>query len=128
MNEHLNPAVYGHYAALINHPAYYYLYGLYADYQVNNAFILPREHQEQVREKLRTIQSLLWYFRPYRKSHSLRLFTERESMARFPAHLVSEAWSELHEFIAQMGPPPGWSESPREARPRRGGRPRHSAR
>ena len=98
--------VYGHYAALINHPAYYYLYGLYADYPINNAFLHTLEAREALRIRLREVQPLLWYFRPYRKSYTLRLFTERSSLARFSPELVDEAWRQLRLVIQQIGPPP----------------------
>ncbi|MDH4246349.1 MAG: hypothetical protein OEW39_00870 [Deltaproteobacteria bacterium] len=124
MADSLNPSVYGYYAALINHPAYYHLYGLYADYPLNNAFFLPLEAQQELETRLREIQPLLWNFRPYRKSPALRLFTERATLARFSPELVDEAWRQLRQVIEQLGPPPHWPHAsprptPEEASERR---------
>ena len=110
MAEILNPTVYGYYAALVNHPAYYFLFGLYTDYPLNNAFALPLESQREVQRRLREIQPLLWHFRPYRKSYALRLFTEREALARFAPEKVDEAWRQLRQIIEQVGPPARWAE------------------
>ena len=115
MTDISHPTVHGHFAALVNHPAYHSLYGIYADYRVNNALFNERENQARLQKLLRQVQPLLWRYTPYRKSFALRLFTERQSLERFPAHKAQEAWRELKELIERIGPPPGWmDEDPRQ--------------
>ena len=103
-----HPTVHGHYAALVTHPGYYYLYALYADYPINNAWFRKREYAALLSERLRTIQPLLALVQPYRKSPALRMFTERRSRDRFPPELANEAWRELRQMIERIGPPAGW--------------------
>jgi hypothetical protein len=112
-----HPAVHGSLAALVAHPGYYYLYALYADYPINNAWFREREYAEVLRERLRTLQPLLALVQPYRKSPALRLFTERESLARFPPEKVDEAWRQLRRLIERVGPPAGWPDRPAPAPP-----------
>lgn len=107
-----NATVSGYYAALITHPGYYYLYALYFDYPINNAWFKRREYAALIQERLRTIQPLLALVQPYRKSPALRLFTERESRERFPPERVNEAWRQLRNLIERVGPPPGWPDGP----------------
>ena len=107
-----NATVSGYYAALITHPGYYYLYALYFDYPINNAWFKRREYAALIQERLRTIQPLLALVQPYRKSQALRLFTERESRDRFPPERVNEAWRQLRNLIERVGPPPGWPDGP----------------
>ena len=107
-----NAAVHGPVAALAAHPGYYYLYALYADYPVSNAWFRPREHAAVLHERLRVIQPLLGLVQPYRKSLALRLFTERSSVARFPVAKVNEAYRELRALLEHVGPPPGWPHRP----------------
>ncbi len=107
-----NATVSGYYAALITHPGYYYLYALYFDYPINNAWFKRREYAALIQERLRTIQPLLALVQPYRKSPALRLFTERQSRERFPPERVNEAWRQLRNLIERVGPPPGWPDGP----------------
>lgn len=107
-----NATVSGYYAALITHPGYYYLYALYFDYPINNAWFKRREYAALIQERLRTIQPLLALVQPYRKSPALRLFTERESRDRFPPERVNEARRQLRNLIERVGPPPGWPDGP----------------
>jgi len=111
MADTLNPSAQGHLAALVNHPAYYYLFGLYTDYPLNSAFHLPLESRRELQVRLREIQPLLWKFEFYRKSYALRLFTERAALARFSPEQVDEAWRQLRQVIDELGPPPRWAES-----------------
>jgi hypothetical protein len=76
-------------------PEYYYLYALFFDYPLNNAFYIDREERERIREMLSTIQRWLNLRQPYEKSLRLRLFTERESLARWSPDLVDEALRQL---------------------------------
>lgn len=108
MPDLLPPVVQAHYAALINHPAYHQLYGMYADYLVNNTFFIPRENKALLQRLLRQVQPILWNFKPYRKSETLRLFTERQSLERFSPDMVNEAWREVRAMIDKVGPPAGW--------------------
>jgi hypothetical protein len=105
-----NAAVHGHVAALVTHPGYYYLYALYADYPIGNAWFTRREYAALLQERLGLIQHLLGMVQPYRKSEALRLFTERSTLERFPAERVAEAWRQLRELLERIGPPPGWPE------------------
>ena len=107
-----NATVSGYYAALITHPGYYYLYAIYFDYPINNAWFKRREYAALIQERLRTIQPLLALVQPYRKSPALRLFTERASQERFPPERVNEAWRQLRNLIERVGPPPGWPDGP----------------
>jgi len=107
-----NPAVHGTVAALVAHPGYYYLYALYADYPINNAWFRRRECSAALQERLRVIQPLLGAVQPYQKSAALRLFTERQAGERFPAERVSEAWRQLRALLERIGPPRGWPDAP----------------
>jgi hypothetical protein len=91
---------------------YYYLYALYFDYPLNNAFFANEENHERVRESLRTVQRLRALVQPYRKSWPVRLFTERDAMARFSPDAVNTMLFQLRELVTQLGPPPGWSRGP----------------
>ena len=123
-----NATVSGYYAALITHPGYYYLYALYFDYPINNAWFKRREYAALIQERLRTIQPLLALVQPYRKSPALRLFTERESRDRFPPERVNEAWRQLRNLIERVGPPPGWPDGPPPPEPPYRWRPPRAAR
>ena len=90
-------------------PGYYYLYALYADYQLNNAFFSGQEDTQRMREIIRVVQYAREVLQPYRKSWALRLFTERKALARFSPHLVSEVLRELRHMVETLGPPPGWN-------------------
>lgn len=107
-----NAAVHGHVAALVTHPGYYYLYALYADYPIGNDWFKRREYAALLWERVRYIQPLLGLVQPYRKSHALRLFTERREQERFPPEKVDEAWRELRELIERIGQPAGWPHEP----------------
>lgn len=98
-------------AHLATQPGYYYLYALYADYPLSNAWFLEREYAEILRERIRVIQPLLALVQPYRKSPALRLFTERQSRDRFPVEKVNEAYRQLRNLIEAIGPPPGWPDA-----------------
>ena len=76
-------------------PEYYYLYALFVDYPLNNAFHLEHEERAKIREMLTTVRRWLDLRQPYRKSFQLRLFTERESLARWSPDLVDEALRQL---------------------------------
>lgn len=106
-------------AGAINHlvvQGYYYLYALYFDYPINNAWFLDRESQARLRERLRVAQPLLALYQPYRKSWALRLFTERRSVERFPSELINEAYRQLRQVLEHIGPVP--ERLPREQRTR----------
>ena len=92
-------------SALAEQPAYYALYGLYADYVRNNAFHLEREYFARLREMVRFIQPLRGLVQPDMKSWSLRLFTEREALARFSPQVASAAWRLVREVVDEIGPP-----------------------
>ncbi len=109
-----NPTLHGPYAALANHPAYYSLYALYHDYPVSNVWFEEPEHAARLKKSLRTIAPLLELISPYRKSYALRLFTERESLLRFPPDKANEAWRQLRHMIELIGTPAGWEERGQE--------------
>jgi hypothetical protein len=83
-------------------PEYYYLYALFFDYPLNNAFHLDREEREHIREMLSTVQRWLNLRQPYRKDFRLRLFTERESLARWSPELVDEALRQLKQTAERI--------------------------
>ncbi len=95
-------------ANLATLPGYYYLYALYFDYEINNRLHNAREHEQRIAAALREIAEPVRLTQPYRKTWALRLFTERESEARFRSELVSEAWRQLRELVDRIGPPVGW--------------------
>jgi len=113
-------------------PAYYYLYALYHDYPLNNAFLARQEYAAHMADFARHVQTVAALEQPYRKSFALRLFTGRESLARFSPHQVAEALRELRELLRRSPPPPGprralpppdWSarrDAPRRRRPPQG--------
>ncbi len=109
-----NPTLLGPYAALANHPAYYSLYALYHDYPISNVWFQEPEHAARLKKSLRTIAPLLELVQPYRKSYALRLFTERESLLRFPPDKANEAWRQLRHMIEVIGAPAGWEERGKE--------------
>jgi hypothetical protein len=92
-------------SALAEQPAYYALYALYADYQRNNAFHLEREYFDRLREMVRFIQPLRGLVQPDMKSWSLRLFTERQALARFSPEVASAAWRLVRQVVDEIGPP-----------------------
>ncbi len=115
---------------IITLPGYYYLYALYFDYPINNAFFGGEEYAERVRELERVVQRLRGLEQPYRKSWQVRLFTERDAVARFSPDAVNEMLVQLRRLVERLGPPPGWSRGPlpssgrfRPARPRRAAAP-----
>ena len=83
-------------------PEYYYLYALFFDYPLNNAFHLDREERAKIREMLATVQRWLDLRQPYRKDFRLRLFTERESLARWSPELVDEALRQLKQTAGRL--------------------------
>ena len=83
-------------------PEYYYLYALFFDYPLNNAFHIDREERAKIREMLSTIQRWLDLRQPYRKDFRLRLFTERESLARCSPELVDEALRQLKQTVGRL--------------------------
>ncbi len=92
-------------ASLAEQPAYYALYALYADYARNNAFHSERESFARLRDAIRYIQPLTGLVQPDEKSWSLRLFTERESLARFSPEVASAAWRMVQQVVEEIGPP-----------------------
>lgn len=110
--------------AIATLPGYYYLYALYFDYPLNQAWWSAREYAAAMEELARAIQPLRRYIAPYRKSFALRLFTERQALARFRPELVDEALRQWRGLIERVGPPAGWPRPPRLRGPRKGaGRP-----
>jgi hypothetical protein len=83
-------------------PEYYYLYALFFDYPLNNVFHIDREERAKIREMLSTIQRWLDLRQPYRKDFRLRLFTERESLARWSPDLVDEALRQLKQTVGRL--------------------------
>ncbi len=63
---------------------YYYLYALYFDYPLNNAFFANEENQERVRESLRTVQRLRAMVQPYRKSWARSMPTRPPIWPTYP--------------------------------------------
>lgn len=114
---------------VITQQGYYYLYALYFDYPLNNAFFSDEENRERVMESLRAVQRLRGMVQPYRKSWAVRLFTERDAIARFSPDAVNTMLFQLRELVTQLGPPPGWSRGPLPAMrpPRQRRRPRAAA-
>ncbi len=102
-------------ASLAEQPAYYSLYALYADYAINNAYYLEREYYARLREVVRFIQPLTGQVQPDMKSWSLRLFTERQALARFSPEVASAAWRLVRQAVEQIGPPRGWKPQRRPA-------------
>jgi hypothetical protein len=97
---------------IITLQGYYYLYALFFDYPINNAYFLKGENQARVVESMRVVQRLHALRQPYRKSWALRLFTERDAMSRFSPELVNVVLFQIRELVDQIGPPPGWSRGP----------------
>ena len=89
-------------------PGYYYLYALYYDYPINNAWSNPREYEARVREALRAIQPALAARQPVRKTTGL----EREALHRYSPEQVNEGWRQLRELVELLGPPLGWPQPP----------------
>jgi hypothetical protein len=98
-------------AGLAEQPAYYSLYALYADYALNNARHLEREYFARLRDAVRFIQPLTGWTRPDMKSWSLRLFTERQALARFSPEVASAAWRLVRQAVEEIGQPKGWRTS-----------------
>ncbi len=112
---------------VIAQQGYYYLYALYFDYPINNAFFANEENTQRVREALWTVRRLEGMRAPYRKHWRVRLFTERDAVARFTPETVNYVLFQLRELVDQIGPPPGWSRGPlpsMEERRSRAGMPR----
>ena len=93
---------------VVTQQGYYYLYALYFDYPINNAFFAKKEYGERMEEMVRVIQQIEELVQPYRKTWALRLFTERSSLARFSPELANEAYRQLSEIVKLLGAPPGW--------------------
>jgi hypothetical protein len=91
---------------------YYYLYALFFDYPLNNSFFAKEENQARVVESMRMVQRLHAMRQPYRKSWALRLFTERDAMARFSPELVNVVLYQIRQLVDQIGAPNGWSRGP----------------
>lgn len=116
-------------ASLAEQPAYYALYALYADYAANNDFHRAREYYARLREILRFIQPLTGKEQPYMQSWSLRLFSERQALARFAPEQASAAWRLVKQAVDEIGPPARWqaplaTPSRVQRPPRRKARPR----
>lgn len=109
--------------AIATLPGYYYLYALYFDYPVHQAWRSAREYAAAMEELARAIRPLQRYIAPYRKSFALRLFTERQALDSYPPEQVDEAWRQVREWIERMGPPPDWP-TPRQKQRRRVLKPR----
>jgi hypothetical protein len=105
-------------ASLAEQPAYYALYALYADYAANNGFHRAREYFARLREIVRFIQPLQGKEQPYMQSWSLRLFSEREALARFTPEQASAAWRLVRQVVDEIGLPAGW-QAPTSAGPGR---------
>lgn len=114
-------------ASLAEQPAYYSLYALYADYAINNAFHLEREYYARLRDAVRFIQPLTGQVQPDMKSWSLRLFTERQALARFSPEVASAAWRLVRQAVEQIGPPRGWKSQTRPAGSPAPRKPAHAA-
>ena len=112
------------FANVVTQQGYYYLYALYFDYPINNAFFAKKEYGERIKEMLRVIRRIEELDQPFGKTWALRLFTERSSLARFSPELVSEAFRQLGEIVKLLGAPPGW---PRRKHGRRGPSPGRAA-
>ena len=104
-------------------PGYYYLFALYADYGLSNAFFSAGEDAARMRTLVQAVREVHVVMAPYRKTWALRLFTERTALARFSPHLINEVLRELHALIQQVGAPPGWEDA-QPARQPMGRRPR----
>src|SRR5579863_7230157 len=92
-------------ASLAEQPAYYALYALYVDYLANNQAHRAREYFARLYKVVTYIQPLLGLEQPYQKSWSLRLFTEREALARFSPERASTAWWLVRQAVDEIGPP-----------------------
>jgi hypothetical protein len=84
-------------------PEYYYLYALFFDYPLNNAFHLEREERARIRDMLSTVQRWLSLRQPYRKSFALRLFTERDALVRWSPELAVETLRQLKQAVDEIG-------------------------
>jgi hypothetical protein len=105
-------------ASLAEQPAYYALYALYADYQINTRFNLEREYFARLRDSVRFIQPLTGLVQPDMKSWALRLFTERQALARFSPEVASAAWRLVRQLVDEIGEPRGWAGAGRQRRHR----------
>ena len=61
-----------------------------------------REERARIRDLLRFIQPLTGLRQPYRKNFALRLFTERQTLERFPPHKVDEALRQLKQEVERI--------------------------
>lgn len=112
---------------IITLQGYYYLYALYFDYPINNLYFTQEENADRMREVARVVQRLQALVQPYRKSWPVRLFTERDAIARLSPDVVNTLLAQLREVVEQLGPPPGWSRGPLPPLRRHGGRPARRA-
>ncbi len=85
---------------------YYYLYALFFDYPINNEFYIRGEERERIREYLRAVQPILGLKQPFRLDGKLRLFTQRQSMARFSPEKVHELLRQLRNTVELTAQPP----------------------
>ncbi|MDH4120408.1 MAG: hypothetical protein OEV94_01710 [Deltaproteobacteria bacterium] len=110
--------------SLITLPEYYPLFAVYFDYLVNHQHHLAQEQLRRIQQSLRSVHARAEVGAPWRKSWTLRLFTERFLLERFPPHLVKEAWLFLREELEGLplqeagDQPPRGERTPRRARPK----------
>jgi hypothetical protein len=83
-------------------PEYYYLYALFFDYPLNNAFAIDREQRDQIRGWLRQVRPASALYKPYEKSFALRLFTEREALARWTPEMSVEILRQLKNAVDRL--------------------------
>lgn len=83
-------------------PEYYYLYALFFDYPLNNAFAIDREERDRIRGWLKQVRPATALYKPYEKSFALRLFTERQALARWSPELAVEALRQLKGAVDRL--------------------------
>jgi hypothetical protein len=83
-------------------PEYYYLYALFFDYPLNNAFAIDREERDRIRSWLRQARPAAALYKPYEKSFTLRLFTERSALARWSPELSVEILRQLKHAVDRL--------------------------
>jgi hypothetical protein len=83
-------------------PEYYYLYALFFDYPLNNAYAIDREERGRIRGWLRMARPVAALYKPYEKSFALRLFTERQTLARWSPELADEALRQLKQAVDRL--------------------------
>jgi len=83
-------------------PEYYYLYALFFDYPLNNAFAIDREERDRIRGWLRQVRPATALYQPYEKSFALRLFTQRQALARWSPDLAVETLRQLKQAVDRL--------------------------